>query len=163
MKRRSSFTRRVGNPQPLQTMLKKRDRATAAGKPAAVVDPGRKATQAEARAANGEAIELLKALAPLNLLAAAEYVRSNPPSAEAVATLAFLYQRLIQTSRGRSAARAPRPTTLSEKIRRAGVRDQRAAKDKLPREYSELMERYGPFRGKQRLNDAIYKAWRKSQ
>jgi hypothetical protein len=52
--------------------------------------PGPKASPARAQKASAEAFELLRALFPFNLPRAAQYVRDNPPSPDAIATIAFL-------------------------------------------------------------------------
>jgi hypothetical protein len=124
-------------------------KTTAAGKPAAVVDPGRKATPEEARKANAEAFALLAAIEPLNLPKAAERIRANPPSAEAVAMLASLYQRLLQRAR----ASKPRAGSLRQALRDAGVTRYTDVKTKAP----ELLKAYT----KRQLTEAIAKAKQK--
>jgi len=65
------------------------------------IDPGPYATPEQAQKANDEAYTILLEILPMNLPSAAEYIRSNPPSAEAIATLPFLYQDLVTNEQRR--------------------------------------------------------------
>ena len=58
------------------------------------IDAGRKATPEEALQANTEAMDLALKIDPLNLKYAAEYIRQNRPSPEAIAMLGFITQAL---------------------------------------------------------------------
>lgn len=53
------------------------------------VDPGPPASPEQGYKAELEAHNLLEAILPLNIPAAANYIRKNPPSPEAIAKLAF--------------------------------------------------------------------------
>lgn len=55
----------------------------------------RKATPEEASRSNTEAKALLEKLWPMNLPAAIEWLRANPPSPEAVASLAWIAHNAI--------------------------------------------------------------------
>jgi len=69
------------------------------------IDPGPKASAAQARRARAGALALLQSLIPLNLPFAAKHIAANRPSPEAVAMLAFqaheLMTRAEQSRRGK--------------------------------------------------------------
>jgi len=96
------------------------------------IDPGPFATAEQARKAEEEALALLQTLWPLNIPYAAEHIRNNPPSAEAIATLGFSAYRVIDSAQSTNAARAPRPKTRAEQVRRTGVQSYAELKDKAP-------------------------------
>jgi hypothetical protein len=83
-------------------------------------DPGRKATPEEAGKAFSEAHQLLVELLPLNLEKAAEYIRNNSPSAEAIAVLAFHAHDQLTRARNRYVAKeSPRRSRLPYKLKEA--------------------------------------------
>jgi len=97
----------------------------------APLEPGRRATPEEVRKADAEIRELLAAILPMNLPAAAEYLRRHRPSPEAIALLGTRMIQLHEKLRQRNAARGPRDRdalarALREILRakpRAGVDD----------------------------------------
>ena len=96
------------------------------------IDPGRFATSEEVQKAEEEALALLQTLYPLNLPKAAEHIRDNPPSPEAIATLGFSAYRVIDSAQSMNAARAPRPKTRAEQVRSTGAQSYKELKDKAP-------------------------------
>jgi hypothetical protein len=123
-----------------------------AGQKKAAVDPGPFATPAVAEKAYAEASALFQALYPLNLEYAAEHVRRYPPSAEAVAWLAFLAdQARINVRQSDYAKRSrKRPDSLRQQIRDLGIESYQDARQKAP----ELVTKHG----KRKVTDAISKA-----
>lgn len=93
------------------------------------VKPGPRATPQQAYSANIEAINLLAKIERLNLPRAADYIRRNPPTAEAIASLAFILLRVHKTAAARHAGKSPRPNSLRYKIRKAGYKKYAEAKD----------------------------------
>lgn len=116
--------------------------------------------------AKEEARQVFEAIRGKDLEPAAEWLRAHRPSEEAMAMLAMwltpeVVARAVKSTAGRHSAKAKRPSTLSQKIRDNDVRSQRELKERLPTEYEAIMAKHGPEKGKQRVNDAISKAWRR--
>ncbi len=86
-------------------------------------DPGPHATPELAFKAKAEARALLKVIRSLNLEYAAEHVRQNPPSPEAIAMLGFYAYELFTSARAKWNAGLPRHTTRTERLRRLGVKN----------------------------------------
>lgn len=80
----------------------------------AKTDPGPLSTTEQAIKANNEALMLLRAIWPLNLPYAAEYIRQNPPSADAIAMLGFNAHRAYKRERNSAVARARRNSTIQK-------------------------------------------------
>ncbi len=68
---------------------------------AAAVDPGPLSTPERVRKASAEAQDLLRAIIPLNLPYAADYVRRNPPSDDAIAMFGFYTYELLMNARNK--------------------------------------------------------------
>jgi hypothetical protein len=115
---------------------------------------GPRASPARAQKANAEAFELLRVLLPFNLPRAAEYIRDNPPSPDAIVTIAFLAYDVLTRERERANARRPR-SGLRQQIRDAGIKRFAEVKTKAP----QLLV----GRDKHQLTDAIAKANRKRE
>jgi hypothetical protein len=84
------------------------------------------ASPARARKAKAEAHKLLLALLELNLAPAAQYIRDNPPSADAIAMLAFYGHDVLTLARQRAIAKVPRkkrPNSLPQRLRDAGLKN----------------------------------------
>lgn len=124
-------------------------------------DPGRLATPEEAQQAKAEARTLLQEIAPLNLPRAAEHIRSNPPSAEAVAILGFIVHDVLKRREASQRAKMPRKGSLQWKIRNAGVTRYVEMASKSPELLDAMAKKY-PKSFKRRLTDAISKANRES-
>lgn len=121
--------------------------------PAAAVDSGPFATPEQARNAKADALNLLRAITPFNLPRAADYVRRNPPSADAIAMLGFLAYQVLTSAHRSFIARLPRPKSLREQMRRLDIHSYAEARRKVP----ELCDKHG----KEKITQAISKAKRK--
>lgn len=118
-------------------------------------DLSRLATQEELRKADAEIRSLLSSIDHLNLPAAAEFIRNNPPSAEAIAWLPYRAHKLLTSRRASHSARQPRRSAIVEQIRKAGVQRYSEAKEKVPELFAKC--------SRKQLTDAIAKAKRKKQ
>lgn len=133
-------------------------------------DPGPRAPGARALKANQEAVALLQAIEQLNLPYAARFIRKKPPSADAIATLAFLYHEAASKAASAALARHAggheHPGSMRSEIRSLEVRHWEELLDgngdsARKRKLLKRVGYYGkdPERAKKRLVDAIYKAW----
>lgn len=136
-------------------MKKQTPTETAAGRPAAVVDPGRKATPAEMAEWNAEIVTFLRAVEAqkLNVHGAADYLATHPLSREAIAWLAWRAHDIFRRLEQRQRASRPRTNSLQHAIRLAGVTSYAQVKDKAPH----LLQPYT----KQQITQAIAKAKQK--
>lgn len=71
--------------------------------------------------ARDEALALLRELVPKDLGPAEDYILANPPTAGAIAFLAFVAHDVLSRAEASAHARKPRRNSLREKIRKAGV------------------------------------------
>ena len=109
--------------------------------------------QKHVAAANAEALALLAKLYPMNLPPAEQYLRDHRPSEGAIASLAWIAFDVLTRGAARQRAMMPRNSTLSEKIRKAGIERLADVKEKSP----ELRAGYT----KRQLIDAISKVKRR--
>lgn len=115
----------------------------------ASANPGPIATAEEVQKANAGALDLLRAIWPLNLSGATDYVRRNPPDADAIAMLGFLAHRVLSSARARANAKKPR-NSLRELMRQQGFSNYAEVREKAP----DLAKMYG----KETITQAISKA-----
>jgi len=99
---------------------------------AAAIDPGPLAPPERVRPACDEALALLNAIYPLNLSRAADLIRDNPPSADAVAMLAFIAHDVLTRLTNQANARHEHPNSRAARIRDLGLEGLADAKKRAP-------------------------------
>jgi hypothetical protein len=77
----------------------------------------KKTSPERVRKARAEARNLLKAIWPHDLPQAAKYIRSNPPSADAIAMLPFEADDLFVSARAKYNASRPHKSQMREEVR----------------------------------------------
>jgi hypothetical protein len=111
-------------------------------------DPGRRATPEEASKAWAEVIDVLRKIEPWNLPKAADYVRSDPPTAEAIALGFFAVEILKRREferygqKGGRKSKKPMNIDLLKKYDtyRAALGSDREARSKLVNELKETLQ-----------------------
>lgn len=88
------------------------------------------------RKARKEAHVLLRALYPLDLLPAAEYIRDNPPSPEAIAMLGFHVHEVLDKAQKSVAGSTLRSApSIIEQLRKTGLQSLAEVREKAPKLY----------------------------
>ncbi|SPJ18705.1 hypothetical protein SBBP2_890022 [Burkholderiales bacterium] len=96
------------------------------------IDPGPLAPPERVRPARDEALALLKAIYPLNLSHAADLIRDNPPSPDAVAMLGFIAHAVFASARNRSNKGREHPQSLAAQIRKHDIKSLADAEKRAP-------------------------------